>query len=151
MGRAGNEKIEGVVILSHANYKLIEFGTRSTKEKKSQFNMEDIDELVSKKMDTITILGCKTGQNVKGESNFATEMAKKMDADYTIASDSLVYHPTKRIKTNYTLKSDDGIRSKGFKVYTKRPNGEIRSQNISWSKKYKSIIELIKKAKKKAK
>ena len=153
MGRAGSGTIEGVVLLFHGDDDLIQFGTHASDGPTGNFTMGEMNKLESKTMDTLTLLSCDPGHvdSDPNVSNFATEMTKRMNANYLIASDGHVRNPV--IRPWYGLgvwfkyiKLETDTDPKGFKVYIKNSDGKITATGIGSS--FKGLKKLIDAAKK---
>ena len=125
MGRAGNGKIEGVTLYFHGNYDRIAF-KNSSGDWESRFHMDDINSKLNiKTMDVLLLLGCNNGKVVDGQSNFATEMACRMNANYVIASDGKT--EVTNLKKSYITTTWD---PKGFKVYKKLSSGKVSAGRL---------------------
>ncbi len=124
MGRAGNGKIEGVALYFHGptSGDGVSFKSKGAgKEEKWDTTFKNVSRLDVKTMDSLVLLGCNTGKvsDNPNKSNLATDMAVRMNANYTIASDG------KTLTNNLggTFYINTTLNPKGFKVYKKLNDG----------------------------
>ena len=129
MGRAGNKKIEGVVLYFHGPDSAdgISFkaqGAGSADKWDYGFKMNRVNELNLKVMDALVLLGCHTGNTINsGYSNFAPEMSNRMVAKSTIASDGSTH--TLSMGSQFLVTTS--WEPKGWKVYKKLNDGSRKS------------------------
>ena len=138
--------IDGVVLLFHGTTDRIGFSFHTNKYDEDVLMMDNISKLDTKTMDTLIILSCKAGAIPKSGTNFATTMARRMNATYLIASDGNVgaYNITEKFsigtdKTYILLETTKN--PVGFKVYTKDSDGIVSARKIGTI--FKGINNLI--------